>query len=184
MTANPETGSPLWQILSNWGSLIPTILLLLALAGFSIARNLIRAALLIALAFLSLGLLFLSLGAEFLAFAQILVYVGAVAMLMLFTILLSRPSEREHAAAWLDGGELLRGFLIGIILTFILGMFIAASPLASQKFQNDFPAQTSLSLQAIGQALIGDAAASFLALAVLLTAALIGAAILAFDERP
>ena len=56
-------------------------------------KNLVHAALALTVAFLGLALLFLRLDAQFAGFAQILVYVGAVAILVVFAILLTKGSE-------------------------------------------------------------------------------------------
>src|SRR6478752_4184716 len=56
-------------------------------------KNLVHCALALTVAFLGLALLFLRLDAQFAGFAQILVYVGAVAILVVFAILLTRGSE-------------------------------------------------------------------------------------------
>src|SRR6202044_186781 len=56
-------------------------------------KHLIHAALAVTIAFAGLALLFLQLDAQFVGFAQILVYIGAVAILVVFAILLTRGSE-------------------------------------------------------------------------------------------
>src|SRR5580658_11036120 len=56
-------------------------------------KNLVHAALAVTLAFAGLALLFLELDAQFAGFAQILIYIGAVAILVVFAILLTRGSE-------------------------------------------------------------------------------------------
>src|ERR1700743_3215769 len=68
-------------------------------------RNLVPCALALTVAFLGLALLFLRLDAQFAGFAQILVYVGAVAILVVFAILLTRgtelPKEGVLSKTWL-----------------------------------------------------------------------------------
>ena len=56
-------------------------------------KNLVHCALALTAAFAGLALLFLQLDAQFAGFAQILVYIGAVAILIVFAILLKRSSE-------------------------------------------------------------------------------------------
>ena len=56
-------------------------------------KNTVHCALALTVAFAGLALLFLQLDAQFAGFAQILVYVGAVAILVVFAILLTRGSE-------------------------------------------------------------------------------------------
>ena len=56
-------------------------------------KNTVHCALALTVAFAGLALLFLELDAQFAGFAQILVYIGAVAILVVFAILLTRGSE-------------------------------------------------------------------------------------------
>ncbi len=70
-------------------------------------KNLVHCALAVTVAFLGLALLFLQLDAQFAGFAQILVYIGAVAILVVFAILLTRgselPKEGVFSRTWLAG---------------------------------------------------------------------------------
>ena len=77
----------------NPASLIFLILAIVTVAGATAAmmlRNLVHCALALAVAFTGIGTLYLSLGAQFLGLAQWLVYVGAVAVLIVFVILLTQ----------------------------------------------------------------------------------------------
>src|ERR1700689_1485469 len=56
-------------------------------------RGLVHCALAVAIAFAGLGTLYLNLGAQFLGLAQLLVYVGAIAVLIVFVILLTRDED-------------------------------------------------------------------------------------------
>src|ERR1044072_2176148 len=56
-------------------------------------RNLVHCGLCLALTFAGLAAIYLQLTAEFVGLAQLLVYVGAVAILIVFTILLTRNAE-------------------------------------------------------------------------------------------
>ncbi len=56
-------------------------------------RNLVHSALSLTVSLVGLALLYLNLGAEFVGFVQILVYVGAVAILIVFAVLLTRSGE-------------------------------------------------------------------------------------------
>src|ERR1700746_2506407 len=70
-------------------------------------RNTVHCALAVTVAFGGLALLFLQLDAQFAGFAQILVYIGAVAILVVFAILLTRgselPKEGVFSKTWLVG---------------------------------------------------------------------------------
>src|SRR5271163_5310944 len=74
------------------------ILAAVTLVGASAAmlfRGLVHCALALAVAFAGLGTLYLNLGAQFLGLAQLLVYVGAIAVLIVFVILLTRGGESD-----------------------------------------------------------------------------------------
>jgi NADH-quinone oxidoreductase subunit J len=70
-------------------------------------KNTVHCALALTVAFAGLALLFLNLDAQFAGFAQILVYIGAVAILVVFAILLTRGSETPKdgvfSRSWLAG---------------------------------------------------------------------------------
>jgi len=74
---------------------------LLALGGAVAAvslRNLIHGALCLVVTFFSVAVLYLLLGAEFLSFAQVMIYVGAIAILIVFVTLLTRSAGTPHEA--------------------------------------------------------------------------------------
>src|SRR6266545_3564761 len=87
-----------------------TILALVTLAGAIAAmslRKLVHCALCLMMAFGGLAALFLQLDAQFVGLAQILVYIGAVAILIVFAILLTRGSEPPQqplvTSSWILG---------------------------------------------------------------------------------
>ena len=73
-------------------------------------KHLVHCALAVTVAFLGLALLFLELDAQFAGFAQILVYIGAVAILIVFAILLTRGSELPK------GGVFSPTWLVGLVI--------------------------------------------------------------------
>src|SRR5213592_3611727 len=73
-------------------ALIAIVTIAGAVAAMSL-RNLVHCALCLVVALAGLAALYLQLGAQFVGFAQILVYIGAVAILIVFAILLTRGSE-------------------------------------------------------------------------------------------
>src|SRR5947207_3407215 len=86
------------------------IIALLTVAG-AIAtmtlRNLVHCALALTIAFAGLAAFYLKLDAQFVGFAQILVYIGAVAILIVFAILLTRgaepPQKSIFSSTWAAG---------------------------------------------------------------------------------
>src|SRR5204863_1762230 len=76
------------------------IIALLTLGSAAIAmslRNLIHSALLLIASWAGIAAFYLWADAEFVAFAQVLVYVGAVSMVVLFAVLLTRRSRMDAA---------------------------------------------------------------------------------------
>ena len=87
-------------------AIIAVLTLASAVAAMSL-RNLVHCALALTVTFAGLAALYLQLDAQFVGFAQILVYVGAVAILIVFAILLTRsgepPRQSVFSAAWVVG---------------------------------------------------------------------------------
>src|SRR5215475_7960139 len=76
--------------------IIFSVFMLAAALAAATLRNLMHAALCLVLALLGLASLFFLLGAEFVGLALVFIYVGAVAVLIVFTILLTRRDSKEH----------------------------------------------------------------------------------------
>jgi len=151
-------------------------LLILGSAGFALTRrNLIHSALLLIGAWFGIAGFYLWAGAEFVAFAQVLVYGGAVSMVVLFAVLLTRRSyTAESAAESKSALGSARSTLLVALAVFLL-LYRAARGL-------DYVAPLRapmLSVRQIGLRLMGGQAAALLALGLLLTVALIGAVVLA-----
>src|SRR3974377_2234991 len=87
-------------------ALIAFVTLASAVAAMSL-RNLVHCALALTVTFGGLAPAYLALSAQFVGFAQLLVYVGAVAILIVFAILLTRGSEpagqRAFPSNWKAG---------------------------------------------------------------------------------
>ena len=103
---------------------------LAAALGTILARNLVRAALYLIGFFFAVACLFVLLEAEFLAALQVLVYIGAVAIILMFGIMLTRNIQGDDPSstpsAWKVPG-LLAGVLVFLLLAFGIGN---QSPLA------------------------------------------------------
>src|SRR4051794_25265105 len=86
-------------------AIIAALTLVSAVAAMSL-RNMVHCALSLAVAFAGLAAMYLQLDAQFVGFAQILVYIGAVAILIVFAILLTRSSETPQpviSRSWIVG---------------------------------------------------------------------------------
>ena len=94
-------------------------------------KNTVHCALALTVAFAGLALLFLKLDAQFAGFAQILVYIGAVAILVVFAILLTRGSETPSGGIYSKHG--LAGLVIAAGVFAVQSWAVLASVLARLK---------------------------------------------------
>ena len=136
-------------------------------------RRLIHAALCLVVVFLGLALFYFLLGAEFVGLVQIFVYVGAVAVLIVFTILLTRREE-ENTAGFHWGGVLVA---VAVFAGLVWTIFEARATAVAA------PAIEALSVKRIGEALMTSYIWPLQCVGLLLTAALIGALVLVMEER-
>ena len=83
-------------------AIIAAVTIAAAVAAMSL-RNLVHCALALAVAFAGIAAAYLQLGAQFVGFTQLLVYVGAVAILVVFAILLTRGSGTAAAIRFVPG---------------------------------------------------------------------------------
>jgi NADH-quinone oxidoreductase subunit J len=136
-------------------------------------RKLIHAALCLVIAFVGVAASFFLLGAEFVGLVQIFVYVGAVAVLIVFTILLTRREVNGiRGINW--GGAIVALAVFGGLLWTILKTKSLAIPA---------PEIEALTVKQIGETLMTNYVWPLQCVGLVLTAALIGALILVTEER-
>jgi NADH-quinone oxidoreductase subunit J len=151
--------------------------LLLTAVALSL-RNLIHTALLLVVSWFGLALFYLWAGAQFLAFAQVLIYVGAVSMVVLFAVLLTRRTRGEPAVAPDSRARATAGVFTGLLVASVLFAAVIHSslPVASG-------AGPELTVHDLGLQLMGPHAAALLVLGVILTVALLGGVVIAATDR-
>lgn len=88
--------------------------LLLAALGVTFAKNPVHSVLFLIVAFFNAGALFLMLGAEFVAMALLIVYVGAVAVLFLFVVMMLDISKAFETHSY--KGYWLSAIFVGVLL--------------------------------------------------------------------
>jgi NADH:ubiquinone oxidoreductase subunit 6 (subunit J) len=136
--------------------------------------KLMHAALNFAIAFIGVSALFFWLGAEFVGLVQIFVYIGAVAILIVFTILLTRR----------EGEDRQRGFnWSGVIVAFAVFAGLVWAILKTPTMSILPPEISPLTVKRIGEVLMSDYVWPLMGVGVLLTVALLGALILAMEEK-
>jgi NADH:ubiquinone oxidoreductase subunit 6 (subunit J) len=140
-------------------------------------KNIVHCALAVTVAFAGLALLFLGLDAQFAGFAQVLVYIGAVAILVVFAILLTRGSETP------EGGVFSRSWLVGLVIAAGVFAVLGWAVMQSARTLPQQAAEPSVTVHDIGVALVGRYVLPLEIVALLLTAATIGAVIVALHEK-
>jgi NADH-quinone oxidoreductase subunit J len=152
------------------------VIAILTLAGALAAASLpklIHAALCLVVAFIGIAAFFFLLGAEFVGLVQVFVYVGAVAVLIVFTILLTRHTEETtHGFNW-----------IGVVIALAVFAGLIWAILQTPSLAVAAPAIEPLTVKRIGQALMTDYIWPLQCVGLLLTAALIGGLILVMEEK-
>jgi len=143
-------------------------------------RNLVRALIgLIVTLFGVAGIYFL-MAAPFIALMQILIYVGAVTVLIFFAIMLTRVPDGEagmEAKSIKQKGRFFLALLTGLLPAFILAMIVI------EKSPSALPLKPETSLAVLGEYLTGPLALSFELISVVLFVAMAGAVLLGFERR-
>ena len=161
-------------------SVVFYIIAALSVAGALAAvllKNTVHCALALTVAFAGLALMFLELDAQFAGFAQILVYIGAVAILVVFAILLTRGSETPK------DGVYSHSPWVGLVLAAGVFAVLGWAVLHSASFLPHETTQPTVTVMDIGNALMNRYVLPLEIVALLLTAALIGAVIVAMHDK-
>ena len=148
------------------------VLVIIAVLGALVAvrrRNLIHGVFALMIFFAALAGLFLLLLAEFIAAVQILVYIGAVGILLLFAIMLTERVTGD------DGRRVTaRGWFWGLVATVSVFVFLLL-PAIQEADLPESAQSIQPSVEALGHELMDPYVVTLEVLALLLTAALIGA---------
>lgn len=138
------------------------------------ARNVVHAALYLVVTLATVGAVYLLLGAEFVAWVQILIYVGAIVVLLLFGLMLTRaPIGREA----LDNQQRGLAAIVGI------GVLVGLIFLIDDAFRGAQIELAPTRTEETGVSLFSDFVLPFEVVSFLLLAALIGAVVLARKEE-
>lgn len=149
--------------------------LLSAAAAMSL-RNLVHCALSLVVTFAGLAALYLQLRAQFVGFAQVLVYIGAVAILIVFAILLTRSGDTPNQAV------LAPGWIAGIAISAVVFAALGWAVLNSNAIAKQTPEAPNVTVKNIGDALMSKYVLPLEVMGLLLTAAMIGAVIIAMRD--
>lgn len=147
------------------------------------AKNPVHSVLFLILAFFNAAGLFVLLGAEFVAMILVIVYVGAVAVLFLFVVMMLDMGFAELRKGAMQYVPL--GLLIGAVLLVELAIVYGAwefSPRAEENLASPTPAMNNT--EALGQLLYTDYVFPFQIAGLVLLVAMIGAIVLTHRQRP
>ena len=159
--------------------IIIAVVTLFAAAATMSLRNLVHCALSLVVALAGLAGLYLTLDAQFVGFAQILVYVGAVAILIVFAVLLTRSDAVPNQAI------LAPGWVVGLVVSAFVFATLGWAALNSTALPKETSPAPEATVKNIGDALMGQYVLPLEVIGLLLTAALIGAVIIAMrDDTP
>jgi NADH-quinone oxidoreductase subunit J len=154
------------------------ILAVLTVAGTAAAmgmRNAVHCVLALTLGFAGVAAIYLQLDAQFVGLTQIMVYVGAVAILAVFAIMMTHspgPVKPAYSSYWFLGG------IVAASVFAVLAWAVSASGISAQPL----PPQPIVTVQQIGDSLMHRYVLPLEIMGLLLTAALIGAVVIAMDR--
>lgn len=141
-------------------------------------RNPVHSALWLIVAFFSLAIIYLSLNAQFIAVAQVIVYAGAIMMLVLFVIMLIHLETEQELTGKITGAKIIASF-ITIILFLEIVAAILSFKVTGQKgpFTPEALAQIG-NVKSVGMVLYGKYMFPFEIASILLLIGIVGAVVL------
>lgn len=160
--------------------LITAATILISALMVVLRRNLVQAALFLVLTLFGVAVLFVLLEAPFLAVIQVLIYIGAIAILMLFAVMLTRDVVRE------EGRPRNRYWGLAAVVAVLLFEGLVVMLSGWSEFAAEAPSGGVFGqINELGQALVSPQAyvIPFEIASVLLLAALIGAIVVAWGGR-
>ena len=152
---------------------IISIFTLAAALAAATLQKLMHAALCFALMFVGISAFFFLLGAEFVGLVQIFVYIGAVAVLIVFTILLTRDDVGKLRDFNWGGVFVAVAVFGGLVWAILKTELVSVAP----------PQIGQVTVQRIGELLMTNYVWPLQCVGVLLTAALIGALVLVMEDK-
>ncbi len=156
------------------------VLALLTVAGMAAAmglRNAVHCVLALTVGFAGVAALYLQLGAQFVGLAQIMVYVGAVAILAVFAIMMTHSPESANSSVF--SSQWSWGCALAAAVFAVLAHAICSGTASAP----GLPPQPCVTVQRIGDALMHHFVLPLEIMGLLLTAALIGAVVIAMGHE-
>jgi NADH-quinone oxidoreductase subunit J len=145
-------------------------------------KNPIHSALWLIVAFFSLAVIYLVLHAQFIAIAQIMVYAGAIMMLIVFVIMLIQLEVEGLQRGRLSGVKIM-GAIITVILFLEIGAAVMTFTGAGTKVASTTAVQDMGTVASVGRALYGQYLFPFEVASILLLIGVVGAVVLARKRK-
>ena len=154
----------------------------------TVSKNTVHSVFFLILDFISISCLFIMIGAEFLGMIMLIVYVGAVAVLFLFVVMMLNVAQQKNQ--WFSTRESSKHLPVGIIISVII-FFELIVVIGGWKYKPDVVTAMSMSIDyetsnthSIGYVLYTDYIHIFQLSGMILLVAMIGAIVLTFRKRP
>ena len=153
----------------------------------TVSKNTVHSVFFLILDFISISCLFIMIGAEFLGMIMLIVYVGAVAVLFLFVVMMLNVAQQKNQ--WFAAKESSKHIPIGLIVSVII-FFELIIVIGGWKYKPDVVSAMSLNIynnisntHSIGYVLYTDYIHVFQLSGMILLVAMIGAIVLTFRQR-
>tara|TARA_B100000767_G_C19538337_1_gene439613 strand:- start:38 stop:670 length:633 start_codon:yes stop_codon:yes gene_type:complete len=153
----------------------------------TVSKNTVHSVFFLILDFISISCLFIMIGAEFLGMIMVIVYVGAVAVLFLFVVMMLNVAQQKNQ--WFSANESSKHIPVGLIVSVII-FFELIIVIGGWKFKPDLITAMSLNIDtdisnthSIGFILYTDYIHIFQLSGMILLVAMIGAIVLTFRQR-
>jgi len=153
----------------------------------TVSKNTVHSVFFLILDFISISCLFIMIGAEFLGMIMLIVYVGAVAVLFLFVVMMLNVAQQKNQ--WFASQESSSHIPVGLIISTII-FFELIIVIGGWKYKPDlFDLNNSVNnfsvsnTHSLGQVLYTDYIHVFQLSGIILLVAMIGAIVLTFRKR-
>ena len=164
-----------------------SIIAIISAIMVTVSKNTVHSVFFLILDFISISCLFIMIGAEFLGMIMLIVYVGAVAVLFLFVVMMLNVAQQKNQ--WFISKESSGHIPVGLIISVII-FFELIIVIGGWKYKPELFNPTNLSItkeisntHSLGQILYTDYIHVFQISGMILLIAMIGAIVLTFRQR-
>ena len=164
-----------------------SIIAIVSAIMLTVSKNTVHSVFFLILDFISISCLFIMIGAEFLGMMMLIVYVGAVAVLFLFVVMMLNVAEQKNQ--WFVSTESSTHIPIGLVVSLVI-FFELLVVIGGWKFKPDLMTTMSLSINqnttnthSLGALIYTDYIHIFQLSGMILLVAMIGAIVLTFRQR-